>query len=75
MNKVFRTQDRHCQCCGSSYLEKLWTNESRNTRHSRTWIFTINIVVCKDCGFSFTSPSLHEDDLNEYHLEGFAGCK
>ena len=75
MERVIKIEDKACEICNSNNLESLWSNESRIVRYSGTWVFLVHIAICKVCGFAFQSPSITKQDLEEYHAEGFSGCK
>ena len=75
MIRIINTENRNCECCGSDNVQNLWQNESKIVRYSGTWVFKVNIATCNHCGFTFTSPSITKEDLDEYHSEGFAGYK
>ena len=40
-----------------------------------TWEFPVNVSICRDCGFCFSSPSPNNDDLMKYHEDGNVGFK
>jgi len=40
-----------------------------------TWEFPLNVSICRDCGFCFSSPSPNNDDLMKYHEDGNVGFK
>jgi predicted SAM-dependent methyltransferase len=76
-NKIIylKTELRLCECCGGGDLELMWTSKSVVVRKINTWEFPVNISICRDCGFCFSSPSPNNDDLMKYHEDGNVGFK
>ena len=76
-NKInhLKTEFRLCECCGGGDLELMWTSKSVVVRKINTWEFPVNISICRDCGFCFSSPSPNNDDLMKYHEDGNVGFK
>ena len=62
---------RSCDCCGCDVndLESLWNYEwTGKTRDSRLK-FQVSNVICKQCGFTFTSPCSSEESLRAYYAD------
>jgi predicted SAM-dependent methyltransferase len=70
-----KTELRLCECCGSEDLELMWSSKSIVVRRLHTWEFPVNVSICRDCGFCFSSPSPNNDDLMKYHEDGNVGFK
>jgi len=66
-------EQRRCECCGSNDLELVWSNQSVVRRATSTWLFPVRVVICRQCGFCFTSPSPAIADLGRYHADGLSG--
>ena len=66
---------RSCECCGGSNLEPVWSSQSLVKRATNVWRFPVYVVVCRACGFCFTSPGPKREDLARYYAEGLAGYK
>jgi len=60
---------RKCECCESKNLEFLWKNLHRINTRSQSWLFEMNNVICRDCGFTFVSPAPFQESLNEYYAD------
>lgn len=73
--RTIRLKPRICECCGSYNQEKVWESNSIVTRAKSKWKFPYHISICKNCGFTFSSPAPVEEDLLEYHSEGLTGYK
>ena len=69
------THFRACVCCGGDNLTSVWKSNARVTRSNGVWSFPINISVCQNCGFCFSSPAPDQDSLLEYYSNGFSGYK
>lgn len=74
MHKI-DTEFRPCECCGGSDLELVWQNSALVTRVNGEWQFPVNTVICRNCGFCFSSPAPTKDSLERYYLNGFSGFK
>lgn len=76
-NKIIhlKTELRLCDCCGGVDLELMWSNKSIIVRRLNTWEFPVNVSICRDCGFCFSSPSPNSDDLMKYYEDGNVSYK
>ena len=76
-NKIIhlQTEMRLCNCCGGSDLELMWSNKSIIVKSSSTWEFPVNVSICRNCGFCFSSPSPNSDDLMKYYGDGNTSYK
>lgn len=72
---TIETNFRACVCCGGSNLISAWKSNSYVTRSNGLWSFPINISVCQNCGFCFSSPAPNQGSLLEYYSNGFSGFK
>ncbi len=68
-------EPRICECCGNTDLESVWTNESVVTKASASYRFKVFVVVCKKCGFCFSSPVYNSVILNKYYLDALSRSK
>lgn len=66
---------RCCDCCQSKDVEALWHYEHTTTTRTLRWLFDVHNVICKNCGFIFTSPVADKDELNEYYKDSFVKYK
>ena len=66
---------RACECCGGSDLNLVWQDSALVTRANGEWEFPINIVICRNCGFSFSSPAPTKNSLENYYSNGYSGFK
>jgi predicted SAM-dependent methyltransferase len=76
-NKIIalKTDLRLCECCDGDNLELMWTSKNVVVRKVHTWEFPVNVSICRNCGFCFSSPSPNSDDLIKYHEDGNVGFK
>ena len=76
-NKIItlKTDFRLCECCDGDNLELMWTSKNVVVRKVHTWEFPVNVSICRNCGFCFSSPSPKSDDLKKYHEDGNVGFK
>jgi hypothetical protein len=76
-NKItyLKTEFRLCECCDGDDMELMWTSKNVVVRKVHTWEFPVNVSICRDCGFCFSSPSPNNDDLMKYHEDGNVGFK
>lgn len=74
MHKV-SMEFRACECCGGSDLELVWQNSSVVTRANGEWQFPVSLVVCRVCGFCFSSPAPTKESLEKYYSNGYSGFK
>jgi hypothetical protein len=68
-------EPRICECCGNTDLESVWTNESVVTKASASYRFKVFTVVCKKCGFCFSSPVYTNDSLSNYYADSLSRSK
>jgi len=68
-------EPRNCECCGNTDLESVWTNESFVTKASASYRFKVFAVVCKICGFCFSSPVYRNEFLSDYYADGLSRSK
>ena len=68
-------ESRACECCGGNDLEPVWSSKSIVARANGTWLFPVNVVVCRSCAFCFASPGPRREILERYYAEGFASYK
>lgn len=66
---------RACECCGDADLELVWQSSAIVTRANGEWLFPVNTVVCRNCGFCFSSPAPTKDSLESYYANGYSGFK
>ena len=76
-NKIIalKTDLRLCECCDGDDLELMWSSKSVVVRKVHTWEFPVNVSICRNCGFCFSSPSPNNNDLMKYHEDGNVGFK
>jgi SAM-dependent methyltransferase len=74
-DRVIRLQERNCENCGGSDLELLWHQSFTARTRAGNYIFDVNNVICRNCGFVFVSPVFHEEDLADYYRESFSAFK
>jgi len=69
LRRVISLEPRACDCCDGQNLESLWAYD-REVRTRNGWfVFQVNIVVCRGCGFVFVSPVFNETDLHAYYSD------
>ena len=68
-------QSRSCECCGSNDLESVWSKESVVAKSSANYLFKVFVVICRKCGFCFSSPVYNNEYLSQYYSDGLSGCK
>ena len=68
-------QSRSCECCGSDDLESMWSSDSFVVKSSASYLFKVFVVICRKCGFCFSSPCYNNEYLNQYYSDGLSGCK
>lgn len=73
--KKIKTESRVCQCCNGSDLELLWTDKGNIVRRRYIWELTVNISICRTCGFCFSSPGPINTELMKYYEDGNVGFK
>ena len=70
-----QTEPRLCQCCESSDLDFMWSNTNIIARKNNAWQFTVNVSICRNCGFCFSSPAPNNKQLMQYYEDGNVGFK
>lgn len=68
-------RQRNCECCDSRDVELVWSSQSVVKKATTTWLFPVRVVVCRQCGFCFTSPSPDSEELSRYYTDSFSGYK
>ncbi len=70
--QVLQLEPRDCENCGGNDLEQLW--QLSHDARTRVGIYRFNRtdVICRNCGFVFSSPVYRETDLAEYYMNSFA---
>jgi len=71
----FKMEVRKCECCGGNDFEPVWSNQSIVRKSTATYRFNVHVVVCRRCGFCFTSPSPTNEDLTHFYADGLSGYK
>ncbi|HAT39092.1 methyltransferase domain-containing protein [Polynucleobacter necessarius] len=66
---------RACESCGGTNFDLIWKNSAQVTRVNGEWQFPINTVLCRNCGFCFSSPAPSKSSLEKYYSNGYSGCK
>lgn len=66
---------RSCELCRGQDLDLLWSNRSIVRKTDFAYQFRVHVVVCRTCGFCFTSPSAKADDLQQYYADGLSSYK
>ena len=70
MSKIeIALEPRACECCGGNDLEPVWLNQSIVRKSTAKYLFRIYVVVCRRCGFCFTSPGPTREALNHYYAD------
>jgi hypothetical protein len=70
-----KTEPRVCQCCGGSDLDLIWSNKNIIVRREHTWEFPVNVSICRNCGFCFSSPGPNNKELMQYYEDGNVSFK
>jgi hypothetical protein len=67
--KEISLEKRDCDVCCSNDLEPLWSYEKNvyTNESSKGYLFKVNNVICKNCGFTFVSPCFNEELLADYY--------
>ena len=60
-------EKRECDICNSFKLESLWKYKHYSPTEKNTYIWNVNNVKCKNCGFIFVSPVPSPKSLNLYY--------
>lgn len=62
-----------CACCDEKdNFETLWENRVVAETRQNRWQFDNNVIICKNCGFVFTSPVPSEKTLSDYYSDTWA---
>ncbi|MES2394591.1 MAG: class I SAM-dependent methyltransferase [Bacteroidota bacterium] len=72
MYNTIPTIERSCDNCGSSNMENLWEYSHKTRTMSKIWKFNVHNVICKECGFVFTSPALRQEYLMDYYEDSYS---
>ncbi|EMF80399.1 methyltransferase domain protein [Leptospira weilii serovar Topaz str. LT2116] len=72
MNINVPNQKRPCPCCASEDFESLWSYEHVTKTRTKYWFFNVHNVICKTCGFVFTSPAADSQVLLQYYQDSFS---
>jgi hypothetical protein len=70
-NLIVELVDRNCDCCGKNNFETLWKYQYNTRSRNSNWVFNINNVICRECGFVFVSPVYKQATLLEYYEDSF----
>jgi len=65
--KEFTYVQRKCCVCGVDNSEDIWQYEHKTRTRSYYWIFEVNNVVCKKCGFVYVTPVPVTRELEGYY--------
>ena len=66
---------RSCECCNGNDFEPVYSKQSIVTNFEITYRFRVHVVVCRKCGFCFTSPSPTAEDLHRYYTNSLTHYK
>lgn len=66
---TFTYQNRNCSVCAGSNTEALWAYNQITRTRNHYWQFSVNNVICKDCGFVFVSPAPNASELERYYSD------
>lgn len=72
MIKEIEYVERNCDCCGGARLDEILAYETKARTRSRTYLWKVRNVVCRDCGFAFVSPVPTEVSLAEYYADCYS---
>ena len=75
ITKTIKVNNRLCDICHSDKQEKLFSHNFVARTKNFDWVFNVNVVICCDCGFVFTSPCATGSDLQKYYADSFAAIK
>lgn len=70
-NRVVELEERDCEYCGKNNFETLWHYEYKTRSRNTNWIFNVNNVICKECGFVCVSPVYKQKTLLEYYGDSY----
>ena len=65
----FLYESRNCCACEGDSTENLWSYSHLARTRNYNWLFEINNVICKRCGFVFVSPAPVADELKNYYSD------
>lgn len=66
---TFSYHQRNCSVCDGGNTEGLWSYDHLTRTRNYYWKFTVNNVICEDCGFVFVSPVPDSDELGRYYQD------
>lgn len=75
MSNIFseiHLEQRPCDCCSKNNVEVLWKYEFKARTRNKSWLFNVNNVICRHCGFVYVSPVYKQQDLIEYYADSFS---
>lgn len=72
MIKEIEYVERNCDCCGGVRLDEILAYDTKARTRSRTYLWKVRNVVCRDCGFAFVSPVPTEESLSEYYADCYS---
>ena len=68
--KSISYRKRDCDICGNPDLKSTWKYPYSVRTSHYVFGWQVHIVICKKCGFVFTSPAPEEKSLEEYYGDG-----
>lgn len=71
-SNIVQVTNRLCEVCHSNEQELLYSQNFIAKTKNSEWVFNVNIVICCNCGFVFTSPCAIEKDLLTYYKDSFS---
>lgn len=69
------TAERHCPICESSDYEQICSFSGQKIGIKNVHNVVVSDVICKRCGFVYTSPSLTQDEWNIYYNDMYPGFR
>lgn len=69
--KEIQYTNRDCDCCGSSKLETIWEYQYKSKTRNNLFLWSVNNVVCQNCGFAFVSPVPTDESIEAYYKDAF----
>ncbi|MFA6106233.1 MAG: methyltransferase domain-containing protein [Patescibacteria group bacterium] len=67
--KELMMKKRVCECCGSSDLESVFRDKTMVKTRAQIYRLESFVVICRNCGFCFNSPSPVKEELMEYYAD------